>query len=51
MVSERQVEAKKTADTVVVEKTSKYTVESIIKGRSGVTSLDGDAESGMVRRF
>ncbi|MSO23137.1 MAG: hypothetical protein EXQ58_07775 [Acidobacteria bacterium] len=31
-VSERQVEAKRTADATVLEKASNYTVESIIKG-------------------
>jgi hypothetical protein len=50
-VSERQVEAKKTADSAVVEKASKYTVESIIKGLADLNIYVGKALNDLSREL
>ena len=50
-VSERQVEAKKTADSAVVEKASKYTVESIIKGLAELNIYVGKALNDLSREL
>lgn len=50
-VSERQVEAKKTSDAAVVEKASKYTVESIIKGLAELNIYVGKALNDLSREL
>jgi len=50
-VSERQVEAKKTADAAVVEKASNYTVESIIKGLAELNIYVGKALNDLSREL
>jgi hypothetical protein len=49
--SERQVEAKKTAEAAVVEKASTYTVESIIKGLAELNIYVGKALNDLSREL
>jgi hypothetical protein len=49
--SEKQVEAKKTAEAAVVEKASSYTVESIIKGLANVNIYVGKALTDLSREL
>src|SRR5262249_44078192 len=49
--SEKQVEAKKTAEANVVEKASNYTVESIIKGLANVNIYVGKALTDLSREL
>jgi len=50
-VSERQAEARKTADATVVEKASNYTVESIIKGLAELNIYVGKALNDLSREL
>jgi hypothetical protein len=50
-VSERQAEARKTSEAAVVEKASKYTVESIIKGLAELNIYVGKALNDLSREL